>query len=77
MTHRPFPSIARARHQLDRHDDETGPRSAEPRAPLTTVQAVERWVAMVKAATPTGEQLAASWTAAFRPRPVGSEEKTA
>lgn len=27
MTHRPYPNPTRARHQLDRHDDETPPLS--------------------------------------------------
>lgn len=35
MTYRPFPNPTRARHQLDRHDDETGPyREPRPMTPM-------------------------------------------
>lgn len=76
MSYRPYPSVDRARHQVDRHDDEAGPQSAAPERPLTTAQAIEQWAAMMRAAAPTAQQLAAAWTAALKKRPASSEEKT-
>ncbi|MCX5097590.1 hypothetical protein OOK36_55135 [Streptomyces sp. NBC_00365] len=77
MSHRPYPSVDRARHQLDRHDDETRPQP--PRAYETATAAVvfERWAAALRAAVPAAQQLVASWNAAFNPRLASSEEKTA
>ena len=73
MAYRPYPSVDRARHQLDRHDDEAPP-AAEPR-PVTPFerQMVEGAQAALKSASATVAQL----RAAFQPRPVSSEEKTA
>jgi hypothetical protein len=76
MSHRPYPSVDRALHQLDRHDDETRPQNATVHEPVTAALAVERWAAAMRAAVPTAQQLAASWAAALKPRPVSSEEKT-
>ena len=76
MTHRPYPSPDRARHQLDRHDDETGPQNVPPRKPLTTAQAIEQWAASIRAVTPTAQQFVDAWNAGRKVRPVGSEEKT-
>jgi hypothetical protein len=76
MTYRPYPNPGRARAQLIRHDDETGPlRAARPMSPL------ERQLqGAVSAATqklrPHLEAVATSVLAAFQPRPAGSEEKT-
>ena len=72
MSHRPFPSVDRARHQLDRHDDETPP-AAEPR-PVTLFerQLVEGAQAALKSASAAVAQL----RAVFQPRPTSSEEKT-
>ena len=36
MAYRPYPSPERARHQLDRHADETGP--AQPTRPATPME---------------------------------------
>lgn len=72
MTYRPYPNPDRARHQIERHDDETPPL-AEPR-PLTPF---ERQLAEgAQAALLRVAPIAASLRAAFQPRPVGSEEKT-
>lgn len=73
MTHRPYPSVDRARHQLDRHGDETPPYS-EPR-PMTALerQLFEGTAAMVKAAQPGLAAVTASLRAAFQPRPASSE----
>ena len=70
MTHRPYPDVDRARHQLDRHDDETPPL-APPRqmSPLER-QLFEGASAIVKAAQPGLELAAARLRAAFQPRPV-------
>ena len=75
MTHRPYPNPTRARHQLDRHDDETPPL-AEPR-PMTPFgqHFAEQASAIMKSAQPNGASLAAQLRAAFQPRPAGSEEK--
>lgn len=74
MTHRPYPSSTRARHQLDRHDDETPPLS-EPR-PMTPFgqRLTGQMAAIMKAAQPDGVTLADRLRAAFQPRPAGSEE---
>lgn len=73
MTHRPYPDVDRARHQLDRHDDETPPYT-EPR-PMTPLEraVVDGAAAMVKAAQPGLELAATRLRAAFQPRPASSE----
>ncbi|MFI5473191.1 hypothetical protein ACIA6D_23490 [Streptomyces cacaoi] len=77
MTHRPYPSPDRARHQLDRHDDETPPYTEpRPMSPLEQ-QLFEGAAAMVKAAQPGLAAVAANLRAAFQPRPASSEETTA
>lgn len=74
MTHRPYPSVDRARHQLDRHDDETGPLAPpRPLSPLEK-QFFENAAAAGRALRPQMEAIGASLLAAFQPRPVGSEE---
>ncbi|CAM5622799.1 hypothetical protein [Streptomyces aurantiogriseus] len=78
MSHRPYPSLDRARHQLDRHDDETPPLpdGSGQLAPF----AMPRLVISDEAREAMGARLAevgASLRAAFQPRPVSSEEKTA
>ncbi|MGV9756947.1 hypothetical protein ACWDUC_14165 [Streptomyces tricolor] len=77
MSHRPYPNADRARHQLDRHADETGPH-AEPR-PVTPMerQLAEAAAAVMRAVQPNGITLADRLRAAFQPRPTSSEEKTA
>ena len=75
MTHRPYPSVDRARHQLDRHDDETPP-AAEPRPMTPFEEQLARNVQTMKAALPTLALAGARLRAAFQPRPAGSEEKT-
>ena len=77
MSHRPYPNVDRARRQLDRHADEVRPQSTTTHEPVTAAVAVERWAAAMRAAVPSARQFAESWTAALRPRPVSSEEKTA
>ncbi|MGW3135913.1 hypothetical protein [Streptomyces sp. NPDC001139] len=77
MSHRPYPNVDRARHQLDRHDIEARPRPFRGYDSATAAVAVERWAAALKAAMPTAAQLTTAWTVALRPRPAGSEEKTA
>jgi len=77
MTHRPYPSLDRARHQLDRHDDETPPLSdgSDQPSPL----AMPRLVISDEAREAMGALLAGvgdSLRAAFQPRPVSSEENT-
>jgi hypothetical protein len=73
MSHRPYPSVDRARHQLDRHDDETPPITE--RRPMTPMERTlaEYAAAAVRAAAPA----VAAMAAAFQPRPASSEEKTA
>lgn len=77
MTHRPYPNADRARHQLERHDDETPPLAdgSAPTAGFGMPQIViseEARAAMGARVAEVGESL----RAAFR-RPVGSEEKNA
>lgn len=72
MSHRPYPNPDRARHQVDRHDDETPPLTAlRPMTPMERGM-VEYATAAVRAAAPA----VAAMVAAFQPRPVGSEEQT-
>lgn len=77
MTHRPYPNVDRALHQLDRHDDETPPLS-EPR-PLTPMerQLASAASAVMRAVQPDGITMADRLRTAFTLRPAGSEEKTA
>lgn len=73
MSHRPYPSIDRAVHQLDRHDDETPPyREPRPMTPMERA-VVEYATAAVRAAAPA----VAAMAAAFTPRPVSSEGNNA
>jgi len=53
MAYRPYPNADRARHQLDRHDDETPPLTG-PR-PMTPFEraVVDGATAAVRAAAPT------------------------
>jgi hypothetical protein len=77
MTYRPYPSLDRVRHQLDRHDDETPPLpdgSGQP-SPL----AMPRLVVSDEAREAMGARLAEvgkSLRAAFQLRPMSSEENT-
>lgn len=69
MTHRPYPNPDRARHQLDRHGDETPPLTAwRPMTPLEQTL-IEGASAMVRGAAP----VLAAMVAGFK-RPAGSEE---
>ncbi|MDX2765644.1 hypothetical protein [Streptomyces europaeiscabiei] len=74
MTYRPYPNADRARHQIERHDDETPPLG-EPR-PMTPFeqQLARNAQEILKAAQPTLALASARLRAAFRPRPVGGEE---
>lgn len=77
MTHRPYPSVDRARHQLDRHDDETPPLATPcPMTPFEQ-QMADAASAATRALRPQLQALGASLLAAFQPRPAGSEENTA
>lgn len=76
MTYRPYPSVDRARRQLDRHADEGPPQPPKGYTAVTAAVAFERWSTAMRSAVPTAQQLVASWTAALKPRPVRSEEKT-
>jgi hypothetical protein len=72
MTHRPYPSLDRARHQLDRHDDETGPyRPPRPMTPFER-QFFEAASAVVRAAAP----VAMAMVEGFR-HPAAGEEPPA
>ncbi len=81
MTRRPHPDLVRARHQLDRHDEETPPLSPpRPMSPLEQA-VVDYATAAVQAAAPG---LAAMVKGFRRPapdptpeRPAASEEPTA
>ena len=77
MTYRPYPSADRARHQLDRHDDETPPYIRAPR-PMSQFerQFFEGAAALMKAAQPGLGLAAARLRAAFQPRPASREETT-
>ncbi|MFE2073708.1 hypothetical protein [Streptomyces misionensis] len=77
MSHRPYPRVDRARHQLDRHDDEMPPMF-EPR-PMTPIEQrlARNAQAILNAAQPTVALAAARLYAALRPCPASSEEKTA
>lgn len=76
MTYRPYPNAARARHQIERHDDETPPQAQVGDRPLSPL---ERQFFL--AAADIGEKLrpqlqavGESLLTAFRPRPVSGEE---
>lgn len=73
MTYRPYPNPVRARRQLDRHDDETGPYADG--SPCVAAFAVPRLVISDEAREAMGVRLAgvgASLRAAVRPRPADS-----
>jgi hypothetical protein len=69
MSHRP--NRDRALNQLDRHGDE-----AQPGTPLEWL-AGEYLAGMMRAAQPSGAEMAARLRAAFQTRPASNEEKTA
>lgn len=76
MSYRPYPNPDRARHQINRHDDETPPLSDGSEQTPTVFG---RLVIAEEAREAMGARLAevgASLRAAFRPRPAGSEETT-
>jgi hypothetical protein len=77
MTYRPYPSVDRARHQLDRHDDETPPLP-DGSGQLSPF-AMPRIVISDEVREAMGARLAEfgkSLRAGFQPRPVSSEETT-
>lgn len=77
MTYRPYPSVVRARHQLDRHDGETPPVSDDSDQPATLFG--PQLVISPEAREAMGARLAEfgkSLRAGFQPRPVSSEETT-
>jgi hypothetical protein len=69
MTYRPYPNPERARHQLDRHDDETPP--LRPPRPLSQFE--RQFFEAASAAARAGGLAMAAMVEGFR-RPVGSEE---
>lgn len=74
MTHRPYPNPTRARHQLDRHDNEKPPLN-DGTSPATSF-AMPRIVISDEARAAMGVRLAAvgaSMRGAFE-RPATSEE---
>lgn len=76
MTHRPYPNPTRARHQLDRHDDETPP--LDDGTSRITSFAMSRIVISDEARAAMGVRLAevgASLRGAFE-RPAASKEQT-
>lgn len=78
MSYRPYPSPDRARHQVERHAEETPPMLWAPR-PLSpfTRQLFEGAATMMREAQPSGDAFAAKLRAAFQQRPHGSEAPTA
>jgi hypothetical protein len=76
MTHRPYPNPERARHQVERHDDETPPLpDGSDQSPVW----MGRPFISEEARQALGARLAevgASLRSAFQ-RPVSSEEKNA
>ena len=76
MSHRPYPSVDRARRQLGRHEDEAPPLP-EPH-PMTPFQQqlAKSAQEILKTAQPTLALATARLRAAFQPRPASSEEKT-
>ncbi|RPE40255.1 hypothetical protein EDD90_3291 [Streptomyces sp. Ag109_O5-1] len=69
MTHRPYPNLDRARHQLDRH-------RVSASIPSYSAEQFARGLATLRAAGWTAQELAEKWRAGLRPRSVGSEETT-
>lgn len=78
MTHRPYPNADRARHQIERHDDETPPQTQVGQRPLSPLarQFFESAATYGEALRPQLQAVGESLRAAFQPRPVGSEENT-
>lgn len=76
MTHRPYPNPARARHQIERHVDETPPLSDGSGRPLTPFEQhfMVNMQAVGESLRPTLVNISESLRAAFQPRPVSSEE---
>lgn len=77
MTYRPYPNADRARHQIERHDDETPPLpdgSGRPLSPFEqhVMAGVE---GMGEALRPQLEAIGKSLLAAFRPRPYRYDEE--
>lgn len=68
MSHRPYPSVDRARHQLDRHRVKA--------SSLPDSERFKQGLAALRAASWTAQELVTAWQAALRPRPASSEEKT-
>jgi hypothetical protein len=77
LSFHPFPSRARALHQLHRHADAARRRSLTDRKPLTGALLVERWATAMRTVGPTAHQLVASWNAALKLHPASREEKIA
>ena len=71
MTYRPYPSPDRARHQLDRHEDETPPLTA--RRPLSPME--QALVDHATAAVRGAAAALAAMVAGFK-RPASSSEET-
>jgi hypothetical protein len=79
MSYRPYPNPTRARHQIDRHDDETPPQTQVGQRPLSPLekQFFEAAAAVGEALRPQLQDIGASLRAAFQPRPVSSKGPTA
>lgn len=76
MTYRPYPNADRARHQIERHDDETPPQAQVGDRQMSPLER-QFFLAAAEAGEKLRPQLEAvgkSLLAAFRPRPVSSEE---
>lgn len=78
MSYRPYPNPDRARHQIDRHDDETPPLTQVGQRPLSPLakQFFEAAATYGEALRPRLQAVGESVLAAFQPRPAGSEETT-
>ncbi|MFM9656814.1 hypothetical protein [Streptomyces scabiei] len=78
MNHRPYPNANRARHQIERHDDETPPLPDGSGRPLSPFEQHVRagLEGMGEALRPQLEAMGASLLAAFRPRPYRYDEET-
>jgi hypothetical protein len=78
MTYRPYPNLDRARHQIERHDDETPPQTQAGQRTLSPLekQFFEAAAAAGEALRPQLQAIGDSLRTAFQPRPVGSEEPT-
>lgn len=68
MTYRPYPSLSRAQHQLDRHVKTT--------PVLPDLERFAQGLTALRSAGWTAEGLTNMWKAALGPRPAGSDEKT-